>query len=215
MDVEGKLVLDSVNGPATTLLRAAGNPNLVQCAPEVPDLQLLGPDAAFTTDDATNDFAVIQMSSALPVTPLVFAKDTKVNKDSFFVLGYPSATTNREKNSDGKSLYATIGVESKIAPPMTDANGAQVSYDPELGKKFIEAHSANALVLDSDLNHGISGGPVLDPDGEVQGIVVIGFKQNAAIDLDASVPQSVWAVRPFAINGVRGVLEDFLISACD
>lgn len=219
LDQNGRIAFESVNGAGRALLKQSGEASLVSASAIIPELQALGEDYALDADDAANDFAIIQLNTEIAPVALQWSATLGARDETYFPLGFPSQTFNREMsdaaNSDGLSLYATRGVEIAVAPMLFNDDGTQVPRPKDGVAPFVKALSDNTLIIDSDINIGMSGGPVVDSAGRVYGVAVLGFTDLPNVELDHAAPKSVWAVRPNAISGINDILKEFLNEACE
>lgn len=121
--------------------------------------------------------------------PLLDDEKTLEAGDAVYALGYPSSSDFTEQNFYGEKLVAgiedvtiTSGVVSRFTTSATFGNTRLIQHDAQI-------------------NHGNSGGPLLNEDGVVIGINTYGFGQ----DVDTGDGQSFASVR---ISHVKKVLDD-------
>lgn len=102
-------------------------------------------------------------------SPLRISKVPPKFGDKVYLVGYPSETTDRSKigaiDSDGNSMRISTGNIISFA-----------DWKQRTGNNFgVEAESLlqkNLIFFDADCEHGNSGGPLLNTDGEVIGIMM-------------------------------------------
>ena len=212
LDAKNRIVLESVNGKTRTRVQAIGNPSLIGSADSIPALQGLGPDFADLADDLANDFVVIHSTRKPSVRALRWATESTQVSGTLYALGFPAQTRGREltqaNNSDGLSQYVTVGRQVSVLGTETNATPAAI-------EAYLNAHSENAaLIADVDLAEGMSGGPVVDKQGHVRGVAVMGIKRNVELDLTDQIPEVMWSVRKSAIDGVTELLSTYTADGC-
>lgn len=121
---------------------------------------------------------LIRMSVASPIgkNPLqISARPPKVG-DRVYGIGYPAATFNRKadfhaQDSDGVSLWISKGHVIS-----TEEFIRRTGYSfPEVVKTAFDEYM---VLVDFDVEHGDSGGPIVNEDGEVIGIMQALFEDS-------------------------------------
>jgi hypothetical protein len=115
-----------------------------------------------------SDVVKVHLSNA-NFPPLKIAKQQPKVGDSVYLIGYPSQTTNRTlvgaQDSDGKSLRISVGKVISFSDWKVKSGNNFSPYD----EKLLNDH---LIFFDSDCEHGNSGGPLVNSDGEVVGIMM-------------------------------------------
>jgi S1-C subfamily serine protease len=139
--------------------------------------------ARIVGSDPSTDIAVLQVQAhSRALTPLVWGNsDTARVGDSVVAIGNPF----------GYTRTATAGIVSAVDRPLTAPNNVSIGH---------------AIQTDAALNHGNSGGPLLDTRGEVIGV-------NSQISTGNTGQQGNLGIG-FAIpsNAVRGVVAQLIES---
>jgi S1-C subfamily serine protease len=137
--------------------------------------------ASIVGSDPSTDIAVLQVHAhSRALTPLVWGNsDTAEVGDSVVAIGNPF----------GYTRTATAGIVSAVDRPLTAPNDVPIEH---------------AIQTDAALNHGNSGGPLLDTRGEVIGV-------NSQISTGATGQQGNVGIG-FAIpsNTVKGVVAQLI-----
>ena len=123
----------------------------------------------YVEEDGFPDMAILK--AAEPVTGRValplMSNDSKLEVgDDVFALGYPSSSDFTEQNIHGKKWLA--GVEDAT---LTEGSVSRFTTSSTWGNTRLIQHTAQ-------INHGNSGGPLLNEKGVVVGINTYGFGQN-------------------------------------
>lgn len=106
-------------------------------------------------------------------TPLKFAKSPPAIGETLYLIGFPSETNDRKavgaEDSDGKSLRISKGQVITLEDWKTrTGNNFGPVADTLLSQKMI--------FVDGDCEHGNSGGPLVNANGEVVGIFMALYK---------------------------------------
>lgn len=112
--------------------------------------------------DEVNDLAILKIDSE--TTPLVFSEATLKAGDEIMAAGFPNP------DLQGTSIKLTRGIISSLKGIKDDARHFQI---------------------DAAVQPGNSGGPLLNKDGELAGIVVARLGDAAAIRATGAIPQNV------------------------
>lgn len=119
--------------------------------------------AKLVRSDAANDLAIIKVEGKFPALPI--ARSSAVRKgDSVFTLGFPNTRLQ------GLAVKLTEGTISSISGIQDEPNNFQISVP---------------------LQPGNSGGPLLNREGVVVGIVVAKLSAAAALKSGSSLPEAV------------------------
>ena len=128
-------------------------------------------EIVYAEESGYPDMAILQ--TAAPVEdrvalPLLGDEKKLEAGDSIYALGYPSSSDFTEQGFYGEKLVAgiedvtiTSGVVSRFTTSATFGNTRLIQHDAQI-------------------NHGNSGGPLLNEDGVVVGINTYGFGQNVS-----------------------------------
>ena len=128
------------------------------------------------------DYAVIQAAQApadriaLPILP---DEEAVSELDRVYALGYPGSSDDTEEGFWGRQILGTVASST-----MTDGSVSRFTTGATFGNTRLIQHTAQ-------LNHGNSGGPLLNEDGQVIGINTYG----AGGDVSTGDVNSYYAVR--------------------
>ena len=149
-------------------------------------------EVIYSEEDGYPDMAILRAVEPVPgrvALPLLSDDDKLEAGDSVYALGYPGSSDYTEQGFYGENLVAdvedvtiTSGVVSRFTTSATFGNTRLIQHDAQI-------------------NHGNSGGPLLNEDGVVVGINTYGFGQ----DIYSGDSQSFASVR---ISHVIEVLND-------
>ncbi len=122
------------------------------------------------------DVAVLKIDgdTALPVLKIADEELPQVG-EQLFVYGYPGPVTNND----------FVAAESAIEPTLTTGIVSAI-------KKSVNGWPV--IQMDANINHGSSGGPVCNSNGEVVGLTTFGSLENSgglAAGLNFSIPVSI------------------------
>ncbi len=125
--------------------------------------------ATLVGTDPTTDVAVIRVSSSLGLKPLTLGDSSALQVgDSVVAIGDPFGYTDT----------LTTGVVSALGRTITSPNNHPIN---------------NAIQTDAAINHGNSGGPLLDTGGQVVGItsqIYAGSSQAGNVGIGFAVPSN-------------------------
>ncbi|MBS1666196.1 MAG: trypsin-like peptidase domain-containing protein [Bacteroidetes bacterium] len=116
----------------------------------------------------------IETKDSLPVLKVADDQLPKVG-EQLFVYGYPGPVTNND----------FVSAESAIEPTLTTGIVSAI-------KKSVNGWPV--IQMDANINHGSSGGPVCNSNGEVVGLTTFGSLENSgglAAGLNFSIPVSI------------------------
>ena len=149
----------------------------------------------YQADENHADLAVLR--SAEPVEgrvalPLLAEGDSVDAGDAVYALGYPGSTDDASVDSEGNHDYAG-GVES-----VTITNGVV-----SLHNTFVDDNDVRVNIIQhtATINHGNSGGPLIDERGAVVGVNTWGYGQDLSSG-DTGASGSI------EIDYVRDILDD-------
>lgn len=152
----------------------------------------------YQADDKHADLAVLR--SAEPVEgrvalPLLAEGDSIDAGDTVYALGYPGSTDDASVDSEGNHDYAG-GVES-----VTITNGVV-----SLHNTFVDDNDVRVNIIQhtATINHGNSGGPLIDERGVVVGVNTWGYGQDLSSG-DTGASGSI------EIDYVRDILDDLKV----
>ena len=153
-------------------------------------------EIVYAEEDGYPDLAVIRAAEPVPgrvALPLLGDDQLLEAGDSVYALGYPSSSDLTEQTIYGEKLVTgiedvtiTSGVVSRITKSATFGN-------------------TNIIQHDAQINHGNSGGPLINEDGLVVGVNTYGFGQ----DVSSGDSQSFASIR---ISHVIDILDDLGIA---
>ena len=122
-------------------------------------------DATVVRRDSESDLALLKVTIGEPLPALAFARDrSSTLGQDVFTVGFP----NPELQGEGAKL--TKGSVSSLAGTQDDPRYYQISVP---------------------IQPGNSGGPLLDGNGEVVGVVVARMRDNLVLKLSGSLPQNI------------------------
>lgn len=127
---------------------------------------LAAPNLVVVDRDACNDLALVRITTraSLDVTPLVLADQESAPGDSVFAIGYPQAFLRKHTRDKDPNVIKRRWSEGEVLG-VTD-------YGRLLAGEY--------LTTDADALPGNSGGPVVNADGEVTGVLGLTGGQAAA-----------------------------------
>ena len=149
-------------------------------------------EVVYTEEDGYPDMAIIRATEPVPgrvALPLLENPEELEAGDSIYALGYPGSSDNTEEGIYGQKMLA--GVEDVT---ITSGVVSRFTTSSSFGNTRLIQH-------DAQINHGNSGGPLLNESGVVVGINTYGFGQ----DVSTGDGQSYASVR---IDQVIDVLEE-------
>lgn len=110
------------------------------------------------TDGEKHDLALLRVKTEKPLTHLEFGKvDDLVETQQVIALGYPFGTALKVKEKDYPNISINVGRITAL----------------RRGKEQLER-----IQLDAQVNQGNSGGPVIDTEGKVIGVVQAGILRS-------------------------------------
>lgn len=136
--------------------------------------------------------------------PLSISKTSVKQGDTVYLLGYPMATSNRSSvgavDSDGNSLRISVGNVISFAD-------WKLRTGNNFGAQEESILQENMIFFDADCEHGNSGGPLVNENGEVVGIFMALYRDTqkgtpyrvcgALNTLDESKLADLWSRLPY------------------
>ncbi len=153
----------------------------------------------YEADEKHADLAVLKAISPVPgriALPLLSSQENIASGENVYVLGYPGTTDLATLDANNNMEYA--GSVDKV----TITNGIV-----SLLTTFVDDNNTKVDVIQhtATINHGNSGGPLIDEKGTVVGVNTWGYGQDAS-----SGDQQAYA--SLKISYVEDVLDDLEIS---
>jgi putative serine protease PepD len=157
--------------------------------------------------DPIYDLAVIKLQDASGLTPIEFADSSKLNVgDTTAAVGAPLGLSNTVTTGIVSALNRSIEIASSAAPDSGD--DAQPSpeeeqqspfrFDNGLPEQSVPNESISIAVIQTDaaINHGNSGGALVDSQGRLIGINVAiasagGSEESGSIGVGFAIPSNV------------------------
>lgn len=116
-----------------------------------------------------SDRVRLKVATPLRAQPLKIASQLPKPGDRVYGVGFPAQTTNRKlkfgaKDSDGENLWISKGHVISTEEWMK-------RNDVDLPDAVKKAYDDYMVLVDFDVEHGDSGGPILNEKGEVVGVI--------------------------------------------
>lgn len=181
---EAKIVFDSVDADSSYTIQKNGQ-NFKSLEREKSLLTDISYDDPFL-----HDFLVLKLSKKLNDRPLQEAPQQEGKNKMVYFLGYPGKSYNRQTHyggpdSNGQGLKVSFGPSLsfedylKSESPMSKYALKQIKKQiNDSSKLSLHIQMLNQLVLVStfsDINYGMSGGPIVNEKGEVLAISILAF----------------------------------------
>ncbi|WP_309103219.1 trypsin-like peptidase domain-containing protein [Microbacterium sp.] len=167
-------------------------------------------DATIVGTDPIYDLAVIKLEGAEDLSPIEFADSSKLNVgDTAVALGAPLGLANSVTTGIVSALNRSIQIASSALPD-SSAEDAPQEETPEEGEggpfqfdlpgsgqqQATETISIAVIQTDAAINHGNSGGALVDSKGELIGINVAiasagASEESGSIGLGFSIPSNI------------------------
>ncbi|MBF0815563.1 PDZ domain-containing protein [Microbacterium paludicola] len=158
--------------------------------------------------DPTYDLAVIKLVDAENLTPVEFADSSKLNVgDTTVALGAPLGLPNTVTTGIVSALNRSIEIASAAAPDSGDeTQPAPEEEEPESPFRFDNGQpeetvpnqsiSISVIQTDAAINHGNSGGALVDSQGRLIGINVAiassgGSEESGSIGVGFAIPSNI------------------------
>lgn len=167
-------------------------------------------DATVVGTDPVYDLAVIKLEDASGLTPIEFADSSQLNVgDTAVALGAPLGLANSVTTGIVSALNRSIQIASSALPdsssedaPQEEApgEGEQGPFQFDLpgsgAQSTTDSISIAVIQTDAAINHGNSGGALVDSKGELIGINVAiassgDSEQGGSIGLGFSIPSNI------------------------
>lgn len=168
-------------------------------------------DATVVGTDPIYDLAVIKLEGAKDLTPIEFANSSKLNVgDTAVALGAPLGLSNSVTTGIISALNRSIQIASSALPdssgedapqeeaPEEEGEGGPFQFDlPGSGQQQTsESISIAVIQTDAAINHGNSGGALVNSKGELIGINVAiassgNSEESGSIGLGFSIPSNI------------------------
>ncbi|WP_243408990.1 trypsin-like peptidase domain-containing protein [Microbacterium sp. TPD7012] len=168
-------------------------------------------DATVVGTDPIYDLAVIKLTDAKGLTPIEFADSSKLNVgDTAVALGAPLGLANSVTTGIVSALNRSIQIASSALPDSSseDAPEEQAPEEGEgqgpfqfdlpgnTGQQPTESISIAVIQTDAAINHGNSGGALVNSKGELIGINVAiassgGSEESGSIGIGFAIPANI------------------------
>lgn len=168
-------------------------------------------DATVVGTDPLYDLAVIKLEGAEDLTPIEFADSSKLNVgDTAVALGAPLGLANSVTTGIVSALNRSIQIASSALPDSSaeDAPQQQAPEDGQgegpfqfdlpgnSGQQATESISIAVIQTDAAINHGNSGGALVNSKGELIGINVAiassgGSEDSGSIGIGFAIPSNI------------------------
>ena len=167
-------------------------------------------DATVVGTDPIYDLAVIKLTDAKDLTPITFADSSKLNVgDTAVALGAPLGLSNSVTTGIVSALNRSIQIASSALPD-SSSQDAPESTAPEDGQSSpfqfdlpgntttstAESISIAVIQTDAAINHGNSGGALVNSKGELIGINVAiassgSSEESGSIGIGFAIPSNI------------------------
>ncbi|WP_144877197.1 S1C family serine protease [Microbacterium sp. 1.5R] len=162
--------------------------------------------------DPIYDLAVIKLTDADDLTPMDFADSSKLNVgDTAVALGAPLGLSNSVTTGIVSALNRSIQIQSSALPDSSSEDAPQEQQSPEDGEgqgpfqfdlpgngsqQSSESISIAVIQTDAAINHGNSGGALVNSKGELIGINVAiagsgSSEESGSIGIGFAIPSNV------------------------
>ncbi|WP_067198381.1 S1C family serine protease [Microbacterium sp. XT11] len=169
-------------------------------------------DATVVGTDPIYDLAVVKLKDAEDLTPITFADSSKLNVgDTTVALGAPLGLSNSVTTGIVSALNRSIQIASSALPDSSTQDAPQDPQSPEDGQgqgpfqfdlpgntnqQSSETISIAVIQTDAAINHGNSGGALVNSKGELIGInVAIASSGNSedsgSIGIGFAIPSNI------------------------
>ncbi|WP_345750817.1 S1C family serine protease [Microbacterium rhizophilus] len=180
-----------------------------------PDIRVTASDgriyrAEVVGTDPTYDLAVIKLQDAQGLTPIEFADSSKLNVgDTTAAVGAPLGLPNTVTTGIVSALNRSIEIASSAAPDSGEGDDTQPSPEDDGGSPFrfdngqpqqqdVPSQSISISVIQTDaaINHGNSGGALVDSQGRLIGVNVAiassgGNEESGSIGVGFAIPANI------------------------
>lgn len=162
--------------------------------------------------DPIYDLAVIKLTDAEDLTPIDFADSSKLNVgDTAVALGAPLGLSNSVTTGIVSALNRSIQIQSSALPDSSSEDAPQEQQSPEEGdgqgpfqfdlpgngsQQSSESISIAVIQTDAAINHGNSGGALVNSKGELIGINVAiagsgSSEESGSIGIGFAIPSNI------------------------
>ena len=162
--------------------------------------------------DPIYDLAVIKLTDAKDLTPIDFADSSKLNVgDTAVALGAPLGLSNSVTTGIVSALNRSIQIQSSALPDSSSEDAPQEQQSPEEGdgqgpfqfdlpgngsQQSSESISIAVIQTDAAINHGNSGGALVNSKGELIGINVAiagsgSSEESGSIGIGFAIPSNI------------------------
>lgn len=169
-------------------------------------------DATVVGTDPIYDLAVIKLTGATDLEPMSFADSSELNVgDTAVALGAPLGLSNSVTTGIVSALNRSIQIASSALPDSTSEDAPEQEQAPEDGQEggpfqfdlpgntsqqSSESISIAVIQTDAAINHGNSGGALVNSKGELIGINVAiassgGSEEGGSIGIGFAIPSNI------------------------
>lgn len=168
-------------------------------------------EATIVGTDPLYDLAVIKLEDAKDLTPIEFADSDKLNVgDTAVALGAPLGLSNSVTTGIVSALNRSIQIASSALPdssqedapeqqaPEEGDQGGPFEFDlpGQRGQQTTDTISIAVIQTDAAINHGNSGGALVDSKGDLIGINVAiassgGSEESGSIGVGFAIPSDI------------------------
>lgn len=169
-------------------------------------------DATVVGTDPIYDLAVIKLTEASGLTPMEFADSSKLNVgDTAVALGAPLGLANSVTTGIVSALNRSIQIASAALPDSSSEDAPEQEQSPEEGEgegpfqfdipgntaqQTSESISIAVIQTDAAINHGNSGGALVNSKGELIGINVAiassgSSEESGSIGIGFAIPSNI------------------------
>lgn len=162
--------------------------------------------------DPIYDLAVIKLTDASDLTPITFADSSKLNVgDTAVALGAPLGLSNSVTTGIVSALNRSIQIQSSALPDSSAEDAPQDQQTPDQGdgqgpfqfdlpgngsQQSSESISIAVIQTDAAINHGNSGGALVNSKGELIGINVAiagsgSSEESGSIGIGFAIPSDI------------------------
>ncbi|WP_217183460.1 S1C family serine protease [Streptomyces sp. AC495_CC817] len=169
-------------------------------------------EATVVGTDPIYDLAVIKLKGAKDLTPITFADSSKLNVgDTTVALGAPLGLSNSVTTGIVSALNRSIQIASSALPDSSSEDAPQEQQSPDQnqgqgpfqfdlpgnsGQSSSESISIAVIQTDAAINHGNSGGALVNSKGELIGINVAiassgSSEDSGSIGIGFAIPSNI------------------------
>lgn len=168
-------------------------------------------EATVVGTDPIYDLAVIKLKDAKDLTPITFADSSKLNVgDTAVALGAPLGLSNSVTTGIVSALNRSIQIASSALPDSSSEDAPQEQQTPQdgqsspfqfdlpgnSGQQTSESISIAVIQTDAAINHGNSGGALVNSKGELIGINVAiassgSSEDSGSIGIGFAIPSNI------------------------